>query len=166
MAAHNVPTVDDMIALFPHPTLPRVSAEGNYNELVELRNCMKENFCSIYTIRGGGNYGRLGDLLANTMYATIAPNTPYVVSPNAAPQPVIEAGTTLINKENLLRAYNELKRENIEYKTSKAPPRNRWSPSSPVGYSLALNAHIALSKTYESAQCSNIALMNAPSIAT
>jgi hypothetical protein len=54
--APNVPTVDDMITSFPHPTLPRVSVEGNYNELVELRNCMKENFCSTYTHRGGGEY--------------------------------------------------------------------------------------------------------------
>jgi hypothetical protein len=70
--APNVPTVDDsMITSFPHPTLPCISAEGNYNELVELSNCMKENFCSIYTIRGGGNYGHLGDLLSDAMYATI-----------------------------------------------------------------------------------------------
>jgi hypothetical protein len=116
MMAPNVPTVDNMIALSPHPTLPRVSAEGNCNELVELRNSMKENVCSVYTRRGGGNYGHLGDLLADTMYATIAPNIPYIVPPNSAPQPVIEAGTTLINKENLLRAYDELKRENIEHK--------------------------------------------------
>jgi hypothetical protein len=40
----------------------------------------------------------------------------YVVPRNAGPQPVIEAGTTLINKENLLRAYAKSKRENIEYK--------------------------------------------------
>jgi hypothetical protein len=109
--APNAPMIDDMIASFPHPTLPRVSAAGNYNELVELRNCMKENFYSIYTIHGGGNYGHLGDLLSDTMYATIAPNTPYVVPPNAGPQPVIEAGTTLINKENQLRPYNESTRK-------------------------------------------------------
>jgi hypothetical protein len=164
--APNVPTVDDMIASPPHPTLPRGSAEGNYNELVEVCNCMKEHFCSIYTMRGGGNYGHLGDLLADTIYATITPNTPYVVPPNAGPQPVIEAGTTLINKENLLRAYDELKRETSSIKTSKAPQRNKWTPSSPAVYYPASNAHTEVSKTYESAPCSNIASMNAPSIAT
>jgi hypothetical protein len=116
MMVPNVPTVDNMITSFPRLTLPRVSAEGNYNVLVELRNRMKANFCSIYTISGGSNYGHLGDLLTNTMYATIAPNNPYVVPRNAGPQPSIEADITLINKENLLWAYAELKRENIEYK--------------------------------------------------
>jgi hypothetical protein len=131
--APNVLTVDDMIASFPHPTLPRVSAEGNYNELVELRNCMKENFCSIYTRRGGGNYGHLGNLLADTMYATIAPNTPCIVPPNSAPQPVIEAGTTLINKENLLRAYDELKRENIGYKNLESAAKKQMVAAIPSG---------------------------------
>jgi hypothetical protein len=82
----NVPTVDDMITSFPHPTLPRVSSEGNYNELVELRNCLKENFCSIYTLRGGGEYGHLGDIISDAMYTTIAPNKTRTLShPMPAP---------------------------------------------------------------------------------
>jgi hypothetical protein len=118
----NVPTVDDMITSFPHPTLPCVSSEGNYNELVELRNCLKENFCSIYTLRGGGEYGHLGDIISDMMYTTIAPNSPYVVPPNAGPQPIIETGTNTINKENLLRAYDE---KTSSTKISRAPPRNK-----------------------------------------
>jgi hypothetical protein len=91
---------------------------------------MKENFCSIYTIRGGGNYGHLGDLLSDTMYATIAPNTPYIVPLNAGPQPGIEAGTTLINKENQLRAHNELRRENIEHKNLEGAAKKQMTVSS------------------------------------
>jgi hypothetical protein len=131
--APTVPTVDDMITSFPHPTLPRVSAEGNYNELVELRNCLKETFCSVYTIRCGGEYGHLGDILSDTMYATIAPNSPYIVPPNVGPQPVIEAGTNTINKENLLRAYDELKRENIEYKNLESAAKKQMTDVIPSG---------------------------------
>jgi uncharacterized coiled-coil protein SlyX len=40
---------------------------------------------------------------------------------------MIEAGTTLINKENLLRAYDELKRENIEYKNLESAAKKKMA---------------------------------------
>jgi hypothetical protein len=75
-------------------------------------------------------YIRSNDL---TSYATITPNSPYVVPPNAGPQPVIEAGTTLINKENQIRAYDELKRENIEYKNLESATKKQMVDVIPSG---------------------------------
>jgi hypothetical protein len=67
------------------------------------------------------------------MYTSIAHNSPCIVPPNTGPQPIIEAGTMNINKENLLRAYDEPKRENTEYKNLKSAAKKQMTHAIPSG---------------------------------
>ena len=56
MTAATILSPEELIASFPYPTLTKVS-EGDYNGYVQARKELKENLASVYTTRGGGNYG-------------------------------------------------------------------------------------------------------------
>ena len=103
----NTPSPDDMISSFPHPLLPEVGEDPTYQELVLLRNALKQNYASVITSLGGGDYGYLGGLISAAAYNLLAPYTPFAVPANPGPPPVIETATTVINTGNILRAYAE-----------------------------------------------------------
>lgn len=103
----NVPSPDDMISSFPHPQLPEVNEDPTYHELVLMRNALKQNYASIITTLGGGEYGYLGGLISTAAYNLLSPDTPFHAPVNPGPQPVIEGGTTVITTGNILREYAE-----------------------------------------------------------
>ena len=100
-----------MIASFPHTSLPEVGEEPTYNELVAIRNALKQNYASIPTQLGGGAYGYLGGLLSAEEYELLAPGTPFTAPPHPGPQPVIEHATTAVVSSNTLRVFSEAMRE-------------------------------------------------------
>ena len=51
-----------MIASLPNSALPKITSEPHYENMVELRDALKENYSSITSRRGGGMYGYLGGL--------------------------------------------------------------------------------------------------------
>ena len=100
-----------MIASFPHTSLPEVGEEPTYNELVAIRNAIKQNYASIPTQLGGGAYGYLGGLLSAEEYELLAPGTPFTAPPHPGPQPVIEHATTAVVSSNMLRIFSEASRD-------------------------------------------------------
>jgi hypothetical protein len=74
-------TVEDVMASFPHPVLPTVQGEPDYQTIHATRKFLQANSPAIDTHLGGGTLGHLGLIMSDASYAMIAPKT--------------DAGTTL-----------------------------------------------------------------------
>jgi hypothetical protein len=74
-------TVEDVISSFPHPILPTVQGETDYQTIHAIRKLLQANARAIDTHLGGGALGHLGIIVSDASYAMIVPE--------------IEAGPTL-----------------------------------------------------------------------
>jgi hypothetical protein len=68
-------TVQDVIASFPHPILPTVQGDPDYQTIHAIRKSLQANSRAIDIHLGGGNLGHLGLLVSDESYAMIAPAT-------------------------------------------------------------------------------------------
>jgi hypothetical protein len=66
-------TVEDVIASFPHPVLPTVQGEPDYQTIHATRKFLQANSQAIDTHLGGGTMGHLGLIISNASYDMIAP---------------------------------------------------------------------------------------------
>ena len=110
MSTSSVPSPSEIIASFPRNPLPAVSEDVTYQELTELRKAIKENYESIESSRGGGDNGYLGGVSHDTWYLTISPQNPFIIPINPGAPPVV-TGATQVDAANLIRIYDEEKRE-------------------------------------------------------
>jgi hypothetical protein len=80
-------TVEDVLESFPHPIIPSVEGEPDYQTIHATRKFLQENSREIDTHLGGGTLGHLGLIASDAAYANIDPPTADVptfwVSPNA-----------------------------------------------------------------------------------
>jgi hypothetical protein len=80
-------TVEDVMASFPHPFLPTVQGEPDYQTIHVTRKFLQANSRAIDTHLGGGTLGHLGLIISDASYAMIDPTTnsePTLwVTPNA-----------------------------------------------------------------------------------
>jgi hypothetical protein len=80
-------TVKDVISSFPHPILPTVQGESDYQSIHAIRKSLQANATEIDTHLGGGDLGHLGLIVSDDSYAMVAPATeagPTLwVNPNA-----------------------------------------------------------------------------------
>jgi hypothetical protein len=80
-------TVEDVMASFPHPILPTVEGEPDYQTIHANIKFFQANSRAIDTHLGGGTLGHLGLIISDASYAMIAPTTnedPTIwVTPNA-----------------------------------------------------------------------------------
>jgi hypothetical protein len=68
-------TVKDVMVSFPHPVLPTVQGEPDYQTIHATRKCLQANSRAIDTHLGGGTLGQLGLIISYVYYAVIAPAT-------------------------------------------------------------------------------------------
>jgi hypothetical protein len=68
-------TVEDVLASFPHPILPTVEGEPDYQTIHATRKFLQENSPAIDTHLGGGTLGHLGIIVSDAAYSNIAPPT-------------------------------------------------------------------------------------------
>jgi hypothetical protein len=68
-------TVEDVMASFPHPVLPTVQGEPDYQKINATRKFLQANSRAIDTHLGGGTLGHLGLIVSDASYAMIAPTT-------------------------------------------------------------------------------------------
>jgi hypothetical protein len=66
-------TVEDVMANFPHPVLPTVQGEPDYQTIHATRKFLQANSRAIDTHLGGGTLGHLGLIISDASYAMIAP---------------------------------------------------------------------------------------------
>jgi hypothetical protein len=65
-------TVEDATESFPHPVLPTVQGEPDYQTIHATRKFRQANSRAIDTHLGGGTLGHLGLIISDASYATIA----------------------------------------------------------------------------------------------
>jgi hypothetical protein len=68
-------TVENVMARFPHPVLPTVQGEPDYQFIHATRKFLQANSRAIGTHLGGGTLGHLGLIISDAYYAMIAPTT-------------------------------------------------------------------------------------------
>jgi hypothetical protein len=68
-------TVEDVIVSFPHPILPKVQGEPDYQTIHAIRKLLQANSRAIDNHLGGGNLGHLGLIVSDASYATITQET-------------------------------------------------------------------------------------------
>jgi hypothetical protein len=71
----NYATVEGVIDSFPHPILPTVKVEPDYQTIHAIRKLLQANARAIDTHLGGGSLGHLGLIVSDALYAMIAPAT-------------------------------------------------------------------------------------------
>jgi hypothetical protein len=80
-------TVEDVMASFPHPILPEVEGEPDYQTINTTRKFLQANSRAMDTHLGGGTLGHLGLIISVVSYSNIAPpaaDTPTLwKTPNA-----------------------------------------------------------------------------------
>jgi hypothetical protein len=65
-------TIKGVMASFPHPLLPTVQGEPDYQTIQATRKFLQENSRAIYTHLGGGTLGHLGLIISDASYAQIS----------------------------------------------------------------------------------------------
>jgi hypothetical protein len=68
-------TAEDVMASFPHPVLPTVQGDPDYQTIHATIKFLQANSRAIDTHLGGGTLVHLGLILSNASYATISPTT-------------------------------------------------------------------------------------------
>jgi hypothetical protein len=68
-------TVEDIMASFPHPILPTVEGELDYQTIHATRKFLEANSRAIDTHLGGGTLGHLCLIILDVSYSNIAPPT-------------------------------------------------------------------------------------------
>jgi hypothetical protein len=79
-------TVEDFMASFPHPVLPTVQGEPDYQTIHATRRFLQANYRAIDTHLGGGTLGHLGLIISDAYFAMIAPATADVPTLWITPQ--------------------------------------------------------------------------------
>jgi hypothetical protein len=68
-------TVEDVIASFPHPILPTVQGEPEYQIIHAIRKLLQANARANGTHLGRGALGHLGLIVSDASYAMVTPDT-------------------------------------------------------------------------------------------
>jgi hypothetical protein len=68
-------TVEEVMASLPHPVLPTVQGEPDYQTIHTTRKFIQANSRAIDTHLGGGTLGHLGIIISDASYAMISPAT-------------------------------------------------------------------------------------------
>jgi hypothetical protein len=66
-------TVEEVMDSFPHPLLPTVQGEPDYQKIHATRKFPQANSRAIETHLGGGTLGHLGLIISDASYAMISP---------------------------------------------------------------------------------------------
>jgi hypothetical protein len=102
-------TVEEMIAGWPYPDLPLITAEPTYEDIAMMQRRLNANFLSIPTNAGGGRQGHLGLLMTTGQYTAISP-IPFGAAADPGPVALVLLGTDDIVAANMVRMYDEQKR--------------------------------------------------------
>jgi hypothetical protein len=86
-------TLDELIAGFPHSSLPKVTGEPTCEELNVIRRLLNTNAMSVASYEGGGRHGHPGIIMTNDEYFAIAVDV-FPVPNNPGPLAAVVAGIT------------------------------------------------------------------------
>jgi hypothetical protein len=86
-------TPDEIIAGFPHSSLPKVTGEPTFEDQKVIRRLLNTNAMSVASYEGGGRHGYLGIIMNNEEYFAIAVDV-FPVPANPGPSAAVVAGMT------------------------------------------------------------------------
>jgi hypothetical protein len=99
-------TPDELIAGFPHSSLPKVTGEPTFEDLKVIRRLLITNVMSVSSYVGGGLHGHLGIIMTNEEYFSIAADVfPVPKNPGASAEVVV--GMTAAVIAELTRLHKE-----------------------------------------------------------
>jgi hypothetical protein len=87
------PTPDELIAGFPHSSLPKLKGEPTFEDLKVIRRLLNTNAMSVSSYVGGGRHGHLGIIMTNDEYFSIAAGL-FLVPNNPGASAAVVAGMT------------------------------------------------------------------------
>jgi hypothetical protein len=92
-------TPDEIIAGFPHFSLPKVTGEPTFEHLKVIRRLLNTNAMSVSSYVGGGRHGHLSIIMMNEAYFAIAADVfPVPDNPGASPE-VVDGMTAAVIAE-------------------------------------------------------------------
>jgi hypothetical protein len=86
-------TPDELIAGFPHSSLPKVTGEPTFEDLKVIQWLLNTNAMSVVSYEGGGRHGNLGIIMTNEEYLAIAVDV-FPVPNNPGTSAAVVAGMT------------------------------------------------------------------------
>jgi hypothetical protein len=90
-------TPDELIAGFPHSSLPKVTGEPTFADIQVIWCLLYTNAMSVYSYVGGGRHGHLGIIMTNEEYFSIAANVfPVPDNPGASAESVVVGITAAV----------------------------------------------------------------------
>jgi hypothetical protein len=89
-------TPDELIAGFPHSSLPKVTGEPMFEDLKVIRRLLNTHAMSVSLYVGGGHHGHLGIIMSNEEYFSIAAYVFPAPSNPGAPAEVVAGMTAAV----------------------------------------------------------------------
>jgi hypothetical protein len=86
-------TPDELIAGFPHSSLPKVTGEPTFEDLKVIWRLLNTNAMSVASYKSGGRHGHLGIIMNNEEYFAITVDV-FPVPANPGPSDAVVAGMT------------------------------------------------------------------------
>jgi hypothetical protein len=86
-------TPDELIAGFPHSSLPKVAGEPTFEDLKVIRRLLNTTTMRVLSYVGGGRHGHLGISMTNEEYFAIAADV-FPVPNNPGASTEVVAGMT------------------------------------------------------------------------
>jgi hypothetical protein len=90
-------TPDELIAVFPHSSLPKVTGEPTFEDLKVIRRLLNTNVMSVSSYVGGGSRRHLGKIMTKEEYFSIAADVfPVPDNPRASAEVVVDMSASVI----------------------------------------------------------------------
>jgi hypothetical protein len=86
-------TLDELIARFPHSSLPKVTGDPTFEDLKVIWRLLNTNAMSVASYQGGGCHGHLGIIMTNEEYFAVAVDV-FPVPNNPGPSAAVVVGMT------------------------------------------------------------------------
>jgi hypothetical protein len=86
-------TPDEIIAGFPHSTIPKVTGEPPFEDLKIIRRLLNANSMSVFSHEGGGQHDHIGLIMTNEEYFVVATDV-FLPPKNPGPVATIVTGMT------------------------------------------------------------------------
>jgi hypothetical protein len=86
-------TRDELVAGFPHSSLPKVTGEPTFEDLKVIRRLLNTNAVSVASYEGGGRHRHLSIIMTNEEYFTVSVDV-FPVPNNPGPSAAVVAGMT------------------------------------------------------------------------
>jgi hypothetical protein len=99
-------TPDELIAGFPHSSLPKVTGEPTFEDLKVIRRLLNTTAVSVASYEGGGHHGHLGIIMTNEEYFAIVVDV-FPVPNNPGPSAAVVACMTAAVIAEMTRLHRE-----------------------------------------------------------